>query len=60
MLKKALLGLLFLGIAIGLVWYVYPTHPTVIWGLLGVSWACFRLGLRAQRMFRGKRANADF
>jgi hypothetical protein len=57
MLQKALFALLFLGVSVGLAYYVYPTHPVVIWSLLAVCWICFRLGLRAQRMFRDHGAN---
>ncbi|MES2460758.1 MAG: hypothetical protein V4671_09245 [Armatimonadota bacterium] len=57
MLKKALLALVFLGISVGLAFYVYPTHPVLVWVLLGLCWACFRLGLRAQKLFRSQSAN---
>ncbi len=59
MLKKALFALFFLGISLGLAFYVYPTHPVLVWVLLGLCWACFRLGLRAQKLFRAHGAKSE-
>jgi hypothetical protein len=57
MLKKLTLVSFFLGMSIVLAFYVYPTHPVLVWVLLGLCWACFRLGLRAQRLFRKQKQN---
>lgn len=42
----------FLTVSVLLAYFVYPTHPALVWTLLGLCWVCFRLGLRAQKMFR--------
>lgn len=31
--------------------YVYPTHPILVWSLLAVCWVCYRLALRARALF---------
>jgi hypothetical protein len=54
MLKKVLIALILLGVSVSLVYFVYPTHPTLLWVLLGICWVCYRLGLRAQRLFRSQ------
>ncbi|MBC8101634.1 MAG: hypothetical protein H7Z41_03505 [Cytophagales bacterium] len=51
MLIKTLLTLFFFGVAAALAYYVYPSHPVLVWGLLGLCWACFRLSLRAKKLF---------
>ena len=40
-------------IAGGFGMYVYPARPTVVWTLLFVCWACYRLHLRAVCLFGG-------
>jgi hypothetical protein len=55
MLKKLTLVFFFLGMSLILAVYVYPTHPVLVWVLLGLCWACFRLGLRAQKLFQKQR-----
>ena len=53
---KILVTAAFLLITLLLVVYVYPTHPVVVWSLLGLCWACYRLSLRAQNLFGPKSA----
>lgn len=52
MLKKAFVGLILIGLSFSLAYYVYPTHPAVVWSMLAVSYLCYRLGIRAQRLFK--------
>lgn len=59
MLKKAFVGLVLLGLALVLAYYVYPTHPVVVWSMLGVTYLCYRLGLRAQRLFKDMPSTRD-
>jgi hypothetical protein len=47
-----LLGLIVAAIAaIGLGIYVYPVSPTLVWCLLFLCWACYRLRMRAVALF---------
>ncbi len=56
MFLRNLLFLCFcVAVAVGIGLYVYHTHPYVVWGLLFLCWACFRLKLRADTLF-GERA----
>jgi len=49
---KTLLGtLFFLTAAVGLGLYVFPQRPYLAWCLLFLCWACYRLRLRALRLF---------
>ena len=41
----------FAAAAVGLGLYVYPTRPGLVWALLLVCWACYRLSLRARARF---------
>lgn len=52
MLYKVLLApLLILCGAAAFGFYVYPAKPTLVWALLGLLWACYRLRLRALALF---------
>lgn len=42
--------------AIGL--YVYHTHAYLVWGLLFLCWACYRLKMRADTLF-GERSGTS-
>lgn len=56
---KTVLGTLFFAVAaVGLGLYVFPERPYLAWGLLFLCWACFRLRLRAVRLF-GKQEAAS-
>ena len=54
MLVKALITALLLGVSVAVAYYVYPTHPALVWFLLGLCWVCYRLGLRAQFLFKNR------
>ncbi len=56
MVRKALALLILGAVVVALLVYVYPHHPYIAWALLGFSWACFRLTLRAKAMFGGREA----
>jgi hypothetical protein len=43
-------------VAAGIGFYVFPTHAYLVWGLLFLCWACFRLKLRADSLFGRRRA----
>ena len=54
-----LLGLLAAtAAAVGLGIYVYPVSPTLVWCLLFLCWACYRLRMRAVALF-GARPNKN-
>jgi hypothetical protein len=40
--------------AIGFGHYVYPERPVLVWSLLFVCWACYRLRMRAVALFGSK------
>lgn len=40
--------------AAGMGLYVYPDRPYVVWTLLFLCWACFRLHRRAQALFANR------
>jgi hypothetical protein len=40
--------------AVGLGIYVYPAQPTLVWCLLFLCWACYRLRMRALALFGAK------
>jgi hypothetical protein len=55
-LVKNIIGTVFLAlVALALGLYVFPAQPWLAWGLLFLCWACFRLSLRAQRIFGPRR-----
>lgn len=54
MLVKALTTLGLLSISLVVAYYVYPTHPALVWVLLAICWACYLLGLRAQFLFKNR------
>ncbi len=37
-------------VALGYGIYVYPQYPALVWVMLFVCWACYRLGLRAHEI----------
>jgi hypothetical protein len=37
--------------AVGLGLYVYPDKPYVVWTMLFLCWACYRLRMRAEALF---------
>jgi len=41
-------------VAVGLGVYVYPVSPTLVWCLLFLCWACYRLRMRAVALFGSK------
>jgi len=49
--KALLLAALLAPAAAGLGLYVYPHRPVLVWLLLGLCWACYRLRLRALALF---------
>ncbi len=49
--KSVLLAAVWLTVAAGLGLYVYPDQPALIWFLLALCWACYRLRMRAVAMF---------
>lgn len=55
MTKKWGSGVVFLAAAalaaVGMGMYVYPACPALVWMLLFVCWACYRLRLRAVAQF---------
>jgi hypothetical protein len=54
MLKKVLF-IVFCGVAALLyALYIYPTHPYLVFGLLFLCWGCYRLMLRAEKLFGNK------
>ena len=44
--------LLLIAAAVGLGLYVFPERPWIGWALLFFCWACYRLKMRADRLFR--------
>ncbi len=50
-LKTVLGALFFVAAAVGLGLFVFPERPYLAWGLLFFCWACYRLRLRALRLF---------
>ncbi len=51
MLRKLLLVVFCAVTATGIGFYVYQTHAYLVWGLLFLCWACYRLTLRANHLF---------
>lgn len=49
-MKYSVLGLLALAIAVG-IGYLYTIQAALVWGLLFLCWACYRLRLRAIALF---------
>ena len=41
----------WLAVAAGLGLYVYPDRPALVWFLLALCWACYRLRMRAVALF---------
>lgn len=50
-LKTVLAALFPVAATVGLGLYVFPERPSLAWGLLFLCWACYRLRLRALRLF---------
>ena len=43
--------------ATGLGLYVFPERPWIGWALLFFCWACYRLKMRAERLFRPRQVD---
>jgi|GEM_PF-2692486 hypothetical protein len=57
---KYVVGITFFAIAaVGLGLYVFPEQPWIGWALLFFCWGCYRLKMRADRLFGERRARAQ-
>jgi hypothetical protein len=54
MLKNALFIFFCIIVAVLYAVFIYPVYPTLVWGLLLLCLGCYRLMLRAEKMFGNK------
>jgi len=54
-LRKLLLFLFYAVVAAGIGFYVYQSHPHLVWGLLLLCWICYRMKMRADNLFGARR-----